>query len=354
MRRKNNKTTTFVLLTLLILYSRLTTGIGIPVGIGGIVTVNDIPTDGLTVTVTNKNTNLQTTYVTANGGYYAVALEAKNGDIVEATCNYNDIIYSNTATIDTSLKTNWLNLSITIPSEEESNNNDENQPSPPPSPPPSNNHVPTANFVYTPTNPNVNNTVTFHSTSTDEDNDITTYIWTINDEVLYGETVEYIFTNPGVYQIRLEVEDQQQNYNSKTRTIQVYPVNTTQPPPQQNTTDNTINNITLSIIVQDEQGNPLPNTKVTIQRNNQTTTVYTNETGVAVLTTPPGDYTIKTGEETKHLSFVNNGRVVFTLSNQPIPKQEGINWLIVLIPITIIGILITIGVIKLQKQKTWY
>jgi len=311
MRKKNNKLTIITFLILLILYSRLTTGIGIPVGIGGLVTVNNIPTDGLTVTVTNKNTN------------------------------------------DTSLKTNWLNLSITIPSEEESNN-DENQPSTPPPPPPSPNHVPTANFIYTPTNPNVNNTVTFHSTSTDEDNDITTYIWTINNEVLYGETVEYIFTKPGAYQIRLEVEDQQQNYNSKTRTIQIYPVNTTQPPPQQNTTNNTTNNITLSIIVQDEQGNPLPNTAVTIQRNNQTTTVYTNETGIIILTTPPGDYTIKTGDETKHLSFVNNGRVVFTLSNQPIPEQEGINWLIVLIPITIISILITIGVIKLQKQKTWY
>ena len=220
MRRKNNKTTTFVLFTLLILYSRLTTGIGIPVGVGGIVTVNDIPTDGLTVTVTNKNTNIQTTYVTANGGYYAVALEAKNGDIVEITCNYNGINYSNTVTIDTSLKTNWLNLSITTSLEE---SNDEDQPSPPPSSPPPNNHVPTANFVYTPTNPLVNNTVTFHSTSTDEDNDITTHIWTINNEILYGETVEYIFTKPGAYQIRLEVEDQQQNYNSKTRTIQIYP-----------------------------------------------------------------------------------------------------------------------------------
>ena len=106
MRKKNNKYTIIPFITLLILYSRLTTGIGIPVGVGGIVTVNNIPTDGLTVTVTNKNTNLQTTYVTANGGYYAVALEAKNGDVVEITCNYNGTTYSNTVTIDTSLKTN--------------------------------------------------------------------------------------------------------------------------------------------------------------------------------------------------------------------------------------------------------
>jgi PKD repeat protein len=70
------------------------------------------------------------------------------------------------------------------------------------------NNEPIAKIGFTEEGLILNKEITFHSESTDSDNDILTYKWTLPDGTnSTGETTKYIFKNFGVYDISLKVSD---------------------------------------------------------------------------------------------------------------------------------------------------
>lgn len=91
--------------------------IPLPIGVGGLITVDDIPVGGITVQVENLNTGEVKTTTTAYDtpytkcGYYTVALTGQNGDVIKVTVTYGDT-YSNTTTVDLVLVTQYCNISI--------------------------------------------------------------------------------------------------------------------------------------------------------------------------------------------------------------------------------------------------
>ena len=90
---------------------------GMPVGVGGIIEIDNIPIGGITVQVENLNTGEYKTTTTAYDtpytkcGYYTVALSGQNGDIIKVTVTYGNT-YSNTTTVDLGLVTQFCNISI--------------------------------------------------------------------------------------------------------------------------------------------------------------------------------------------------------------------------------------------------
>jgi PKD repeat protein/5-hydroxyisourate hydrolase-like protein (transthyretin family) len=69
------------------------------------------------------------------------------------------------------------------------------------------NDAPTASFTADPANPEAEQNVTFTSTSTDPDGQITSYEWTINNQTFTGETVTTTFPTNGTYTVTHTVED---------------------------------------------------------------------------------------------------------------------------------------------------
>ena len=102
---------------ILISSSFATAQIPMPIGIGGIITIDGTPIGGITVQVENLNTGEYKTTTTAYDtpytkcGYYTVALSGQNGDIIKVTVTYGNT-YSNTTTVDLGLVTQFCNISI--------------------------------------------------------------------------------------------------------------------------------------------------------------------------------------------------------------------------------------------------
>ncbi|MFB6285008.1 MAG: PKD domain-containing protein [Candidatus Bipolaricaulia bacterium] len=83
------------------------------------------------------------------------------------------------------------------------------------------NQSPTADFSHSPSEPNVNESVTFDaSESSDEDGEIAEYNWTFPDgSTAQGQQVEHQFAEPGEREVELEVIDN--NDTSATATVTV-------------------------------------------------------------------------------------------------------------------------------------
>jgi PKD repeat protein len=88
--------------------------------------------------------------------------------------------------------------------------------SPPPAPSP-----PVASFSWSPSSPATNQAVTFTSTSTDPDNDITQYSWDIDGTTTSGQTTTASFAAPGPHTVALTVTDSGGRTATKTQTIDV-------------------------------------------------------------------------------------------------------------------------------------
>lgn len=195
-----------VLLTTLFVISNAQ--IPFPIGIAGRITVDENPIpDGYTVFVKNLN-NGDCGNATTNNGFFVIALNGKNEDIIEASIIYNGIKYSERTVANTSNATQWINISIITGQ----------QPSPPPSPPQYENKQPVIifdDFIYGYVNEplELNASLCF-----DEDGYITKYEWTIFSYppvTLIGKVVNTTFTKSGTFSGILTVYDNASAYSKK-------------------------------------------------------------------------------------------------------------------------------------------
>jgi len=309
-----------------------------PVGIAGRVIIDGVPRNGIEVVVQNLNTGesiqTYTRQAQSEDGWYVCAVGGKDGDTIRATVNYNGQSYSREITVDLNRTTHYINFTIT-------------------SSPPS------ANFVWTPENPKVNETITFIDLSSDPDGDITSVNWRIEGSNFTGHTVQYSFTKSGNFSVSLIVMDSNGYIDICQKTIYVSPEINSEPP--SNTDETSTNqtektNITLFIEVKDKNGNPLPHAKVEIYQNNTLVqTAYTNEDGTATVEIRPGSYKIKTSYasqiETKRMSFVNDGRVTFLFSHEEQTRTKSFNWWWIIIPLVIVAIVM---VLILRGRRPWW
>ena len=96
---------------------------------------------------------------------------------------------------------------------------------PPPPPPPPTNKRPVADFVFSPTNPMVGDSVTLDaSTSSDPDGTVENYRWNLADgTVLEGpdkEIITHAYEHAGTFQVNLVVEDDQ-GEASRTKSVTI-------------------------------------------------------------------------------------------------------------------------------------
>jgi len=88
----------------------------------------------------------------------------------------------------------------------------------------SDNQKPTASFVYSPTNPVINEVVHFNAEeSTDPDGTITSWKWDFGDAkpIGYDETVNHKYSKEGTYRVVLEVTDDSGNTDTVSNTITI-------------------------------------------------------------------------------------------------------------------------------------
>lgn len=80
-----------------------------------------------------------------------------------------------------------------------------------------------ARFTYSPTSPDIGETVTFDgSASSDPESSITSYEWRVDGSVEgTGPTLDYTFSSPGEYDVTLTVENAEGTTASRTRTVTV-------------------------------------------------------------------------------------------------------------------------------------
>lgn len=327
-----------------------------PIGVGGILTVDTVCIDGASVVITNIDTGETQTKITENGGFYACALSATTGDVIKASCDYEGTTYENTVIADTSLVTNWLNITITI--ETEGDDEEENggwTPSPP-----EQSNSPTADFTVSPEQPVIWDIITFTDISTDPNDDIIARTWNIDGHSHTTNVVQCAFLKPGTYSATLLVMDSEGNTDTMDKEITIIDA------PLYNSSDNSSENnnetiptppenITLTFDVEDQDGNPRCCTSVYVYDENNSLVAFavTNSTGCANVSVPPGYYIINASyhgvTESKDMSFTNDGRVGFTLLlNSGIPPG-GFNWWIVALPMIIFSALTT-GVIIWKKK----
>ena len=330
-----------------------------PVGVIGRVKINGVYQDGVQVTIKNLNTGEEKVVITqeVNGehGWYVATLSGDNGHIIQI--EYDG--YTNSTTVDLDRLSQYLNLSITTesgggenPSETPSAPSPSSPPpSPPPPPPPLK-----ANFTYYPENPEAGEEVTFTDTS---EGVISSRTWTIDGNTFTTKTVNYTFTLPGYYTVSLVVMDAYGNIDICQKTIFIKSSEQSSGTNESNISQEPQKtNITLFILVKDKNNQTIPNAKVEIYQNNTVVqVVYTNETGVAQATLPPGSYKIKayygTQTETKRMEFVNDGRVVFLFNPEEMSKPaETFNWIYIVIPIAVIAVALV--VFLRWRQKRWY
>jgi len=83
---------------------------------------------------------------------------------------------------------------------------------------------PNVGFSFSPTDPVIDETVTFNASSSfDPDGTITTYIWIFGDgsPIEKGQVVTHSFSNEGSYEVTLTVYDEHGVENSTTRTVTI-------------------------------------------------------------------------------------------------------------------------------------
>jgi len=328
-----------------------------PIGIGGIITVDAVCLDGITISVTNVDTDETQTKTTENGGYYACALSANTGDTIKVLCDYNGTIYENTTIADTSLVTNWINLTITTETEDEEPDDEDDNGGWIPSPPNQSNS-PVADFNVSPEQPIIWDIITFTDISTDPNDDIIARTWNIDGHVHTTIIVQCAFLKPGIYSASLLVMDSEGNTDTIEKAVTVYdatPDNDSDDSSgdENNTGDTPPDNITLTFEVNDQKGKPICNADVFVYDENNSMIAYvvTNESGVVTADVPPGSYKINVSYNgvsySKDMSFSSNGRVGFTLMISDSMPPAGFNWWLVFIPVLII---IIIGVIIWKKE----
>lgn len=89
----------------------------LPIGIGGRITVDNVPVGGITVRVENVNTSESRTATTSYDtphticGFYAVSLSGSDGDVIKVTVTYGKT-YSNTVIVNIKRVTQFCNVSI--------------------------------------------------------------------------------------------------------------------------------------------------------------------------------------------------------------------------------------------------
>ncbi len=85
------------------------------------------------------------------------------------------------------------------------------------------NESPTAEFVFSPPSPNVNEDVVFDaSDSTDPDGTISSYDWDFNDtKTGHGKLITHKFSQIGTYAVTLRVTDNSGNSSTKTKSVVV-------------------------------------------------------------------------------------------------------------------------------------
>jgi len=314
-----------------------------PVGIAGRVIIDGVPRNGIEVVVQNLNTGesiqTYTRQAQSEDGWYVCAVGGKDGDTIRATVNYNGQSYSREITVDLNRTTHYINFTIT-------------------SSPPS------ANFVWTPENPKVNETITFIDLSSDPDGDITSVNWRIEGSNFTGHTVQYSFTKSGNFSVSLIVMDSNGYIDICQKTIYVSPEINSEPPSNtdetstSNQTEKT--NITLFIEVKDKNGNPLPNTRVEIYENGTLVqVVFTDDSGTAEAEVQSGSYEIRASygsqEEIKKMDFVNNGRVTFLL-NPEYQEESSTDYhrpLIILIVVVAVIVGVAVFIINRRRKRWW-
>ena len=81
---------------------------------------------------------------------------------------------------------------------------------------------PTADFVFSPSNPKVDEKVTFDASGSVDDGSIVLYEWVFSDgKEASGETVEHSFVSTGVYTVKLTVTDDDGLKNTCSKTVAV-------------------------------------------------------------------------------------------------------------------------------------
>jgi len=259
----------------------------VPVGIAGRVIIDGTPTNGIKVVVQNLNTGetiqTYTRKAQSEDGWFVCAVGGKDGDIIKATVNYNGKSYSKQITVDLNRTTHYIN--ITILSHSSSSSPREYSP-------------PSANFIWTPEHPKVNETVTFIDMSSDPEGDIVSTYWEIGGHNFTGYAVQYAFPESGNFTISLVVMDAKGYIDVCQKTIYIAPSDFPPEPSSineastSNQTEKT--DITLFIEVKDKNGNPLPNARVEIYQNNTLVqAAYTNESGIAEIEIQTGSYKLK-------------------------------------------------------------
>jgi len=311
-----------------------------PVGIAGRVIIDGVPTNGIEVVVQNLNTGetiqTYTRKAQSEDGWFVCAVGGKDGDIIKATVNYNGKLYSKQITVDLNRTTHYINFTIT-------------------SSPPS------ANFIWTPEHPKVNETITFIDMSSDPDGDIVSTSWKIAGHNFTGHEIQYTFIEPGNFTISLIIMDSSGYIDICQKTIYIAPLEpsfSTNETSTSNQTEKT--DITLFIEVKDKNGNPLPNTKVEIYRNNTLVqVVYTNEDGIAETEVQSGSYEIRASygahEETKRMNFINDGRVTFLFNPEYRENQSFTDYRPLIIPIVVVAIIVGVAVFIInRRRKEWW
>ena len=315
-----------------------------PVGIGGQVLKDGENAAGQQITITNENSGEVFSKTVNSNGYYACGMDANEGDKVIASCTYDGTTFSNFVHVDFSQLTQWLNLSITSGSSNDNGGNGNGGDSTPPS-------SPHANFAWTPLQPFENESVSFTDLSTDEDNDILSWVWSIDGQTIEQKNVEYIFTNPGNHLISLTVTDSTSHYNTKQATLVVAKINTTANTNDTNSTS-TLENITIIITTTDENNNTIANEKIDVYQNSTLIkTGYSDISGQCIFSLSPGSYTFKTGGETKEELFASDGAITFMLGNNvDAPVVENNIFLVVVAIIAIAVISVSIIVFFVRKK----
>ncbi|RLE37571.1 hypothetical protein DRJ17_06300 [Candidatus Woesearchaeota archaeon] len=326
-----------------------------PIGIAGRILIDGNPTNNIVVNIKNLNTGETTTAYTRkaqNGedGWFVCAIGGEDGHKIRATVNYGGETYVKDIIVNLNRTTHYINFSISTTSS-----------SPPPPVPPSSS-PPSANFVWSPENPRVNETITFIDVSSDPDGDIVSTNWRIDEQNFTGHSIQYTFTEAGNFTISLIVMDSKGYIDICQKTIYIAPLETSQEPPSDTNETTTSNqtektNITLFIEVKDKNGNPLSDTKVEIYQNDTLVqVVYTNNSGVAEVEVSSGSYEIKafygSQIETKRMDFVNDGRVTFLLNPEEKQQPEGESynwWWLISIPIVVI-----VAIVLWKRRKPWW
>jgi len=267
-----------------------------PAGIGGKVTIDDMPAQ-VDVKITNVNQQIEKITIANHNGFYGLGIDADDGDKIKIEIEFSGTTYSNFIYADLSKQTQWLNISITTDNGNGGNGgNGGGGGTPPNGGNGEETHIPQSDFDYLPDVPKENETVTFTSTSTDEDNDIIVYEWTIQDKKIYGEQITHTFKTKGVYEVLLKVIDNEGNQDVESRTVTVIQKNI--PRPDEN----------LTVFIKTEE----KNTKVDIYKDNSyLTTVHTNDSKLAKVILLPGDYNFKTSEGTKHFVITQDNGTIF-------------------------------------------